>query len=83
MVIIISSTLLEETNMKLKKLKMTLAKLFKWFHENSMKANQDKCYFLSRIDETKHPLYDCLTENSSSEKHQRVKIDNMLQICAI
>ena len=25
-------------------------KLFKWFHENGLKANQDKCHFLSSLD---------------------------------
>ena len=31
------------------KLQKTSVKLFKWFHENGMKANQDKCHFLSNL----------------------------------
>ena len=31
------------------KLQKTSVKLFKWFHENGMKANQDKCHFLSSL----------------------------------
>ena len=29
---------------------MVSVKLFKWFHENGMKANQYKCHFLSNLD---------------------------------
>ena len=28
------------------KLQKTSVKIFKWFHKNGMKANQDKCHFL-------------------------------------
>ena len=31
------------------KLQKTSVKLFKWFHENGMKANHDKCHFLSNL----------------------------------
>ena len=34
------------------KLEVASSKLFKWFHENDMKANQDKCHFLSTLDIT-------------------------------
>ena len=60
------------------KLKMASAKLFKWFHENGMKANQDKCHFLPRVDITKLPLPDYSIENSSSEKLLRVITDRKL-----
>ena len=29
-----------------RKLQKTSLKIFKWFHENGMKVNQDKCHFL-------------------------------------
>ena len=32
------------------KLQKASVKLFKWFHENGLKANDDKCHFLSRLD---------------------------------
>ena len=32
------------------KLQKASVKRFKWFHENVMKANQDKCHFLSGLD---------------------------------
>ena len=34
-------------------MKKASVKLFKWFHENGMKANQDKCHFLSSVDTSK------------------------------
>ena len=33
-----------------RKLQKASVKLFKWFHENGLKANQDKCHFLSGLD---------------------------------
>ena len=33
-----------------KMLQIASAKLFKWFSENGMKVNQDKCHFLSSLD---------------------------------
>ena len=32
------------------KLQKASVKLFKWFHENGLRANQDKCDFLSSLD---------------------------------
>ena len=32
------------------KLQKASVKLFKWFHENGMKANQDKCRFQTSLD---------------------------------
>ena len=32
------------------KLQKASVKLFKWFHENDLRANQDKCHFLSSLD---------------------------------
>ena len=47
------------------KLQEASVKLFKWFHENGMKANQDKCHFLSSLDiSTKFSLLACIVENS-------------------
>ena len=43
------------------KLQKTSAKLFKWFHENGLKANLDKCHFLSSLDiNTKFSLPACI-----------------------
>ena len=51
------------------KLEIVSVKLFKWFHENSMKASQGKGHFLSSFDiTTKLSLPDCSVDNSSSEK---------------
>ena len=51
------------------KLQKASVKLFKWFHENGLKANQDKCHFLSRLDiNTKFSLPACILENSNSQK---------------
>ena len=39
-------------------------KLFKWFHENDLKANQDKCHFLFSLDiNTKFSLPACILDN--------------------
>ena len=47
------------------KLQEASVKLLKWFHENGMKANPDKCHFLSSLDiSTKFSPLACLVENS-------------------
>ena len=47
------------------KLQKTSVKLSKWFHENCLKANQDKCHFLSSLYiNTKFSLPACILENS-------------------
>ena len=47
------------------KLQQASIKLFKWFHENGLKANQDQCHFLSSLDiNTKFLLPACILENS-------------------
>ena len=49
------------------KLQKASVTLFKWFHENGMKANQDKCHFLSSLGiSTKFLLPACILENSGS-----------------
>ena len=61
------------------KLQKTLVKLFKWFHENSMKANQDKYHFLSSLNvNKKFSLPACILENSNSQKLFGVTIDRKL-----
>ena len=61
------------------KLQKASVKLFKWFHENGLKANQDKCHFLSRLNiNTKFSLPACILENSNSQKRLRVTIDKKL-----
>ena len=61
------------------KLQKASVKLFKWFHENGMKANQNKCHFLSSLDiNIKFPLLACILENSDSQKPLGVTIDRKL-----
>ena len=51
------------------KLQKASVKLFKWFHENGLKANQDKYHFLSSLDiNTKFLPPVCILENSGSQK---------------
>ena len=71
------------------KLEIVSLKLFEWFHENGMKANQGKYHFLSSLDiKTKLSLPDPSVENSSFEKVLGVIFDKKLnfnehvQICA-
>ena len=68
------------------KIEIEWLKLFKWFHENSMKANQDKCHFLFSLDiKTELLLPKRLVENSSSENllGESLTSVSMLQICVI
>ena len=61
------------------KLQMASAKLFKWFHENGLKANQNKCHFLSSLDiNSKFSLPGCILENANSQKLLGVAIDRKL-----
>ena len=46
-----------------------ISQIFKWFHENGMKANQDKCRFLSSLEaRTKYLLTVCMLKNQRSQK---------------
>ena len=49
--------------------------LFKWFQDNQMKANSDKCYWWAKLHESKYREY---IENSTCEKLLGVKVDNKL-----
>ena len=61
------------------KLQKASVKLFKWFHENSLKANQDKCHFLLSLDiNTKFSLPADILENSNSQKSFGLTIDRKL-----
>ena len=61
------------------KLQKASVKLFKWFHENGLRANQDKCHFLSSLDvSTKFSLPAWILENSNSQKLLGVTIDRKL-----
>ena len=61
------------------KLQKASIKLFEWFHKNGMKANQDKCYFLSCLKtRTKFSLSACKLENSGSQQLLGVTIDRKL-----
>ena len=69
---------MEKTNVKLnkkkKKKEIVTAKPFKWFRENGMKTNQNKCLDIT----TKFSITDCSSENSNSEKLQGLIIDRKL-----
>ena len=44
-------------------------KVSQWFSENAMKANTEKCHFISSVDEsTKFSLANYIIENSNSQK---------------
>ena len=61
------------------KLQMASPKIFKWFRENDMKANQDKCRFLSSLNiSTKFSLPASILENSDSQKLFGVTVDRHL-----
>ena len=61
------------------KLQKASVKLFKWFHENGLKANQEKCHFLLSLDiNTKFSLPAYILENSISQKLPGVTIDRKL-----
>ena len=63
------------------KLEIASVKLFKRFYKNGMKANQEKCNFLSCLHITRElSLPDCSVQNSSSEKFLKLI---MLQIYVI
>ena len=63
------------------KLQKESVKLFKWFYANGLKANQDKCHFLSSLDiSTKFSLPACILENSDSQKLLGVTIDRKLNL---
>ena len=62
-----------------KKLQNASIKLFKWFYGNGLKANQDKCHFLSSLDiGIKFSLPACILENSNYQKLLGVIIDRKL-----
>ena len=55
------------------------AKIFEWFHNNAMKANQDKCHLLSSLDmNTNISLDKCTLQNTKSQKLLGIRIDNKL-----
>ena len=61
------------------KLQKASVKLLKWFHENGLKANQQKCHFLPSLDiNSKFLLPACVVQNSNSQKLLGVTIDRKL-----
>ena len=52
------------------------AKLFKWFSDNQMRANTDKCHLLLSKDESSEiHIGDSVIESSTCEKLLGIKID--------
>ena len=51
------------------------AKLFKWFSDNEMKGNNDKCHLLLSKDESSEiHIRDSITESSTCEKLLGIRI---------
>ena len=56
------------------------AKLFKWFSDNQMKGNTDKCHLLLSKDESSEiHIGDSIIESSTCEKLLAIKIDSKLR----
>ena len=56
------------------------AKLFKWFSDNQMKGNTDKCHLLLSKDESSEiHIRDSIMESSTCEKLLGIKIDSKLR----
>ena len=56
------------------------AKLFKWFSDNQMKENTDKCHLLLSKDESSEiHIGDSIIESSTCEKLLGIKIDSKLR----
>ena len=65
-------------NLKLT-LKLASEKVFQWFHNNGMKANIDKCHFLSSLDiASTMTIENFNIKNSTSQKLLGVTIDRQL-----
>ena len=64
------------SNKVLEKLKCAPRKIFEWFFNNAMKANPDKCHFLSVLDtNTKISVSSFDIENTHSQKFLGATID--------
>ena len=70
-----------DANAVINKLKQDFSKIFKWFYENFMIVNPDKCYFLPLGFQDAQPnfSYDNITiKNVSGKKILGITIDNKL-----
>ena len=63
----------------IRKLESVSSKLFKWFSDNEMKANKDKCHFITsnNISAT-ISTYNTNVKNSECEKILGIKVDGNL-----
>ena len=62
-------------------LKAALIKVLQWFYNNGMKANIDKCHFLSSLDIASTMTIENFTiQNSASQKLLGVTIDSHLNV---
>ena len=65
------------------KLKIIAKSLFKWFSDNQMKANTDKCYLLiSSTSQIELKIGNITLKSSIYEKLLGIKIDNKLKLNA-
>ena len=72
-----------DANAVINKLKQDFSKIFKWFHENFMVANPDKCYSLTLGFQDAPPnfSYDNITiKNVSEEQKLGITNDNKLSL---
>ena len=58
-----------DANTVINKLKQDFSKTFKWFYENFMILNQDKCYFLTFGPQPNFFCYNITIKNVSGEKY--------------
>ena len=68
-------------NAVINRLKEDFSKMFKWFYENFMILNPDKCYFLTLGFQDVQPNFsynNFTTKNVSEEKVLGITIDNKL-----
>ena len=72
-----------DANAVINKLKQDFSKIFKWFYENFMILNLDKCYFLTLGFQDVQPNFsynNLTTKNVSEEKVLGITIDNKLTL---
>ena len=63
------------------KLEIVAKRLFKWFSDNQMKANPDKCYLLiSSTSQSELKTGNVTIKSSICEKLLGIKIDNKLRL---
>ena len=66
-----------------KKFELKAKSLFKWFPDNQMKANRDKCHFhISSTSQSELKIGNETTKSSTCDRILEIKIDNRLRLNA-